>query len=83
MAARTHRTTFQAQPRVVYTSPLGRVVIVRHAADDLELRIDGITNSSYPSQSRALTEAGFVLHDEMQRTVVESADKCAALAEVR
>jgi hypothetical protein len=80
MATAKHRTTFQAQSRIVYTSPLGRVVIVRHAADDFELRFDGVTNSSYASESRAIAEAGFLLHDEAQRTRIESADIAADVA---
>ncbi len=74
-------TTLSSHTRTVYTSPHGRVKIEYYGTADYGLIIDDFFNSAHRSKDIALVEAGLLLHDEMQRTAIETADQVAELAE--
>ncbi len=81
MATTRKNSTLFPAPRVVYTSPEGRIEVIRYDRNDYGLIVDTLYNSSYSTAAAAEVAGLALLSDEAAQVAVDSADMDAELAE--
>lgn len=68
------------RPTTVYTSPCGRIEIVRYAPREFDLKIDGNYAGSRATQAEAEYDAHEALTDLLRHEAWEAADAAAEYA---